>query len=88
VSYQVPLSLLESLHITKYELAKRMGLQEKYHAFDTALPQQWLNEFCKSHNFPYDMVLFSTFWCYLETSLSGIPVSCCVEFQAKIDEVQ
>lgn len=51
---------------------------------DTALPQQWLNQFSKwcSENYPavtYDLIRSSCVWAYHKGNLFGFPVTCCIE---------
>jgi hypothetical protein len=65
---------------TKQEIFSHLGC-----VFDFAVPQEWLNDFCKRHpDFSYGLVLGTTVWAYPERgtfSLFGVPVSCCTEVQ-------
>jgi hypothetical protein len=67
--------------MTKAEVFK--GLDN----FDFALPQNWLNDFVDWSHFDYSLVLSTTVWSYV-SSLFGMPVSCCIEVQNKIDEYE
>jgi hypothetical protein len=67
-----------------------MKLEEKYRCFDTALPQNWLDNFSKkaysySNVITYNLITSSTFWVYPKHSGFGFPLSICKEVQNAID---
>ena len=73
---------------TKGDLAKAMQLEEKSRAFDYALPQCWIDQFCKNHPLGYDAVLSTTFWVYEDESTFGRPVSGLELVQKTIEEAR
>lgn len=53
-------------------------------SFDYALPQNWLDQFCKKFNLEYYLVLGTTVWVYYKGQEG--PVSCCREVQEAIEK--
>lgn len=71
------------MNCTKADLIKLCGISDK--VYDTALPQQWLNNFVKETGLDYHHVLCTTVWMYEDSS--SYPVSCCTEIQEKINRI-
>jgi hypothetical protein len=73
---------LERTGWTKGELLKHMELDV---TVDTALPQQWLDQFVKQTGLDYHLVLGTTFFAYSdELNLFGVPVSGCYEVNQRL----
>ena len=58
----------------------------KYDSFDFALPQDWINWFCKHTGLKYEIVRFSTIWVYDRGR--SFPESFCKEVQRAIDNLK
>ena len=67
---------LLAMDLDKDKLAKKIGIEC---AFDTALPQGWLNQFVKESGLDYQMVRYSTFTTYPTSTFGCAIVSACKE---------
>lgn len=70
---------LKKMNLTKGQLIKKMGVK----TYDTALPQNWLNNFVDWTGLDYHLVLSTTVWNYTQEGF-GQPLSGCTEVQEKI----
>jgi len=71
---------LDGMRVSKGDLPEMMGLNEwKDTEWDTALPQDWLNDFVEKSKIPYELVVSTTFWVYCPKHKHGVPISGCSE---------
>lgn len=75
---------LQQQHISKRDLF--LPLDKQGIVYDSALPQQWLDNFTARHKIDYYTVLYSTVWVYPKGFIFGFPVSACTEVQHAIDQ--
>jgi len=61
-----------AMDLNKGELAKKIGITCP---FDTALPQQWLNNLVEISGLDYDKVRYSTFTTYPDSGFGCVMVS-------------
>lgn len=87
---------LVDMNINKRELISIMGIESE--TYDTALPQQWLDNFVDSPfmkiEFPdksreeiYSLVLSTTFWIYPKSLSFGGAISGCTEIAKHLPEI-
>jgi hypothetical protein len=75
---------LRSKATRKGDLPILMGIAD--FTFDTAVPQNWLDDFVEQTGLSYDMVLSTTFWLYHPDTRWGVPISACEEVDSKFPE--
>lgn len=75
---------LEEMNISKGDLITMMGLEKWDIEYDTALPQDWLDDFVRTTGLPYNLVLSTTVWVYIPKHAFGFPVSGCIEVATKL----
>jgi hypothetical protein len=73
------IEVLDAMRVRKGDLPEMMEIDKFTTAWDTALPQDWLDAFVKRTKIPYNLVASTTFWCYNEAYPYGFPVSGCKE---------
>jgi len=65
----------EIKHLSKDNIAKKMGIMGIKCTFDYSLSQSWLNDFCIKSGLEYTKVLHSTFTIYPPNNHFGEPCS-------------
>lgn len=79
---------LKRMHISKEELAEKMGLKESGAEFDYAIPTAWLDiqvaRLKPSIDNPRDLIQSTTFWVYDIDEAFGRPLSGCTEVALSI----
>lgn len=86
----IPMAHLLSRNFTKGDCAKLFKFKDRFRAWDTALPQFWLDKlsaYAKATNseVTYGLIRSTTFWCYKENDSMGGPVSVCFEVKQTIE---
>jgi hypothetical protein len=85
----LPIAHITGRGFTKGDLAVLFKFKERFKAYDTALPQFWLDKLAAygaavDRRITYDLILSTTFWVYEEGDSMGKAVSCCFEVKQLI----